>query len=196
MHVIIGQDTNAESQPLEATMPWIVKPTENDGSGTTDRVVPTPRRPLRAGRLRGAERLGAEGGRCRGRRDARGPRRRRGSAPAGEIDRHAWAGRELRGRNADRDLGSWRDDPGKLRRALRPGRCWVESAVSPAFMSPAAGPGVALRTPMGRRHIAGARRRGAGRVADRRLPGREGDQVADVSRSKADLRATAADSTS
>ncbi len=25
MHVIIGQDTNAESQPLEAAMPWIVK---------------------------------------------------------------------------------------------------------------------------------------------------------------------------
>ena len=25
MHVIVGQDTNAESQPLEAGMPWIVK---------------------------------------------------------------------------------------------------------------------------------------------------------------------------
>jgi sarcosine oxidase subunit alpha len=25
MHVIVGQDTNAESQPLEAAMPWIVK---------------------------------------------------------------------------------------------------------------------------------------------------------------------------
>jgi sarcosine oxidase subunit alpha len=25
MHVIIGQDTNAESNPLEAAMPWIVK---------------------------------------------------------------------------------------------------------------------------------------------------------------------------
>ena len=25
MHVIVGQDTNAESNPLEAAMPWIVK---------------------------------------------------------------------------------------------------------------------------------------------------------------------------
>ena len=25
MHVIVGQDTNAESTPLEAAMPWIVK---------------------------------------------------------------------------------------------------------------------------------------------------------------------------
>ena len=34
MHVIIGQDTNAESQPLEAAMPWIVKlDKENDWIG-------------------------------------------------------------------------------------------------------------------------------------------------------------------
>jgi sarcosine oxidase subunit alpha len=34
MHVIVGQDTNAESQPLEAGMPWIVKlDKENDWIG-------------------------------------------------------------------------------------------------------------------------------------------------------------------
>ena len=34
MHVIVGQDTNAESNPLEAAMPWIVKlDKENDWIG-------------------------------------------------------------------------------------------------------------------------------------------------------------------
>jgi len=34
MHIIVGQDTNAESNPLEAAMPWIVKlDKENDWIG-------------------------------------------------------------------------------------------------------------------------------------------------------------------
>ena len=47
MHVIVGQDTNAESQPLEAGMPWIVKLDKESrlDRALLDRVVPEPRQP-------------------------------------------------------------------------------------------------------------------------------------------------------
>ena len=69
MHVIVGQDTNAESQPLEAGMPWIVKlDKESDWIGRYSiEWYQKPRRPLRAGRLRGQERQRAQGGRAGGR---------------------------------------------------------------------------------------------------------------------------------
>ena len=73
MHIIVGQDTNAESNPLEAAMPWIVKLDKavRLDRALRDRVVQAARQPLHAGRLGGPERavpregtqvVGADGG--------------------------------------------------------------------------------------------------------------------------------------
>ena len=168
MHVIIGQDTNAESQPLEAAMPWIVKlDKENDWIGRYS-IEWYQRRGDRFALVgfegqngsvpkEGAQIIGAGG-------DARRPRHVVAGSRAGSGSRSASPGcrprAPRRGRRSRSRIPSGAHDPGERppQRLLRPGRsaAAVMSAVDPyAFMSPAtAGTGVALRTPMERRHIA------------------------------------------
>ena len=104
MHVIVGQDTNAESNPLEAAMPWIVKLDKEQrlDRPLRDRVVQAARQPATrwsAGRARTAS--VPDGGHAGGRRRRR-PRRPHHQLPllaaAGQVDRHRLgAGRAVRG---------------------------------------------------------------------------------------------------
>ena len=120
MHMIIGQDTNAESQAARGgdALDRQARQGERLDRALLDRVVQAPRRPLHAGRLGGPER------RCR--RRARRWSAPTGAgrphhllpllAPAGQVDRHRLgAGRAVRGGDADPDLRSRR------RRRSRPG---------------------------------------------------------------------------
>ena len=70
LHILVGQDTDAESNPLEAAMPWIVKfDKEEDFIGRWAlEAVERARRREHAGRVHDRRRRGAGRGRRRGRR--------------------------------------------------------------------------------------------------------------------------------
>ena len=209
MHVIIGQDTNAESQPLEAAMPWIVKlDKENDWIGRYS-IEWYQRRGDRFALVgfegqngsvpkEGAQIIGA-GGMPVGRVTSS-----QVLAPAREVDRdRVGAGLELRGRDADRDLGSLRARRSRRASAAAPSTTRTERCSGHERRRP-----VRLHVSRDRRdgrraanadgappHRGGRGDREARRLADRRLPRRRrgGDPwIVDVSHfGKLDLRATA-----
>ena len=169
MHVIIGQDTNAESNPLEAAMPWIVKlDKESDWigrysieylnrRGNRDALVgfvgDNGKMPVEGSQVIGAD--GDPAGRITSSRF---------SHRLGQAIGIAWVpvASSEEGTRIDDLRPDRRQDPGRrhAQGLLRPG--WREVALmsdSFAFLSPAAvratdGHRPLLRTPVERSHIA------------------------------------------
>ena len=95
LHILVGQDTDAESNPLEAAMPWIVKFDKKDkfiGRWALEAVCRARRRE-EPGRLHGCQRRGADRGRGRGRRrQADRPDHLLALLPEAPSARSAWLG--------------------------------------------------------------------------------------------------------
>ena len=180
LHILVGQDTDSESTPYGAAMPWIVKlDKEQDfiGRWALEHAAEQPAAD-RARRLHAARRRRAR------------PRARwcstSGGAPVGQVtsarrspqlgkvDRHGLgAGRAGRGRRADHDLrrrAARTTRPSRPGRSTTPkGRCCAHEPRLPRPSRAGAGRAAGARSPM-ERHGARRRRdaRGARRLGRRR----------------------------
>ncbi len=196
-HVIVGQDTDSESNLLSAGMPWILKLDKGDFVGALRRRArPGARRARAARRLHAARRrsLPAEGAQVvAGGRPAGRVTSARASERLGRTVGLAWVEPELRrGRSADLDPGRRRGrhghgDPGAL---LRPDGSEAARVTRLAFLSPAtrrpgrpssrrsarrSRPGVTDVSHLGKLELRGARRRGRAGPGEELLPlGRAG----------------------
>ena len=120
LHILVGQDTDSESNPFGAAMPWIVKlDKEQDfiGKWALERYADEPLETALVGiHARGRRR--ADRGRCGDarRREPDGPGHERALlAPARQGDRHGLgAGRARQGRRGRHDLGQ-RQEAGRAR---------------------------------------------------------------------------------
>ena len=166
MHILIGQDTDSESTPFAAAMPWIVKLDKEEdfiGKWALEHYAEQPAGD-RAGRLHAGQRPRADRGRGRGAPSgvAAGPGHERALlAAARQGDRHGvGAGGARRGRRADHDLRRGQRDRGATVRT-KPfydpeGRCCAREPRSSS--APACSPGAGALAAA--RWSAGARRGG------------------------------------
>ena len=166
-HIIVGQDTDSESTPFGAGMPWAVKLDKDEafiGRWALAHVADAPAETALVGFTRG-RRPRADGGRGRA-RSAR-PRGRTGDeraplAPARSRDRHGVGAERARQRRAEHhDLRQRRARGGfgRDRAVLRPGR-GAAALVSLAFLTPDAASSreVRARSPMERLAVAAGAR--------------------------------------
>ena len=187
-HIIVGQDTDSESTPYGAAMPWAVKLDKERGLHRqvgARRTPPSTRRDD-AGRLHARQRARADRGRGRARR-ARHRRRpgheRAPLAPARSRDRDGLGAGRARAATARRitiaDAGSRLQGSDRDRAVLRPRRGAAALVSGSDFLVPSVEPESARRPhadgaagPQGRRARSSAATAGTSRSATRRARAR------------------------